>query len=91
MTITALAQAGSNIVVASQVSDATEHQLRYRLQPLGITAKFVESGDIQNVKGAVDENTKGVFVESISSRDLVVSDIESLAGVAHECGVPLIV
>jgi O-acetylhomoserine/O-acetylserine sulfhydrylase len=86
-----LAQAGSNIVVASNVSDSSAHQFRYRLPPLDITAQFVESGEIGQLKQAIDENTKGVFVESISNSDLLVSDIEALASLAHEAGVPLIV
>lgn len=40
---------------------------------------------------AIDENTKAVFVESISSTDLRVSDIKALATVAHKAGVPLVV
>ena len=91
MTITALAQAGSNIVVASHVSDASAQLFRYRLPPLGITTRFVEIKDINLVRQAIDESTKGVFVESISSTNLLVSDIAALAAVAHEVGVPLIV
>jgi O-acetylhomoserine/O-acetylserine sulfhydrylase len=91
MTITALAQAGSNIVVASHVSNASVQLFKYRLPPLGITMRFVESGDVELVKQAIDENTKGVFVESISSAELLVSGIEAFAAVAHEAGVPLIV
>jgi O-acetylhomoserine/O-acetylserine sulfhydrylase-like pyridoxal-dependent enzyme len=91
MAVTALAQAGSNIVVASNVSDSTVHQFRHRLPPLGITARFVESGEIGQVERAIDEHTKGVFVDCVSITDLLVSDIETLAAVAHHAGVPLIV
>lgn len=89
-TITALAQAGSNIVVASNVSESSVRQFRYRLPPLGITARFV-NGDVGHVEQAVDDQTKAVFVESISSSDLVVSDLKVLAAVAHKAGVPLVV
>jgi O-acetylhomoserine/O-acetylserine sulfhydrylase len=91
MTITALAQAGSNIVVASNLSDSIRDQFRYRLPPLGITARFVETSEIGQVERAIDEHTKGIFVESLSISDLLVSDIEALATVAHDAGVPLIV
>ena len=91
MTITALAQAGSNIIVASQVTDASAQLFRYRLPAMGITIRFVESGDMELVKQAIDENTKGVFVESIPSTELLVSDLETIAAVAHEAGVPLVV
>ncbi|TVY39191.1 Homocysteine synthase, partial [Lachnellula occidentalis] len=91
MTITALAQAGDNIVIASQVCDVSKNIFRYRLPPLGITARFAESGDGELIRKAINEHTKGVLVESISSTDLLVSDIATLAVVAHGAGVPLIV
>jgi len=90
MTITALASKGSNIIAASKISESSEQQFKYRLSALGIETRFVESGDVELIRKAVDQNTKGVFVESISS-DLVVSDIQVLATVAHDAGVPLIV
>jgi cystathionine beta-lyase/cystathionine gamma-synthase len=88
LAITALAQAGSNIVVVTPVSESSAHQFRYRLPALGISARFVQSGQVVQ---AIDEHTKGVFVESISCTDLLVADIKSLAGAAHEAGVPLVV
>jgi O-acetylhomoserine/O-acetylserine sulfhydrylase-like pyridoxal-dependent enzyme len=90
MTITALASAGNNIIVASQITESSSQQFKYRLPALGIKTRFIESGDVELIRQAVDENTKGVFIESISG-DLVVSDIEALAAIAHEAGVPLIV
>ncbi|PMD56540.1 homocysteine synthase CysD [Hyaloscypha bicolor E] len=91
MTTTALAQAGSNIVVASSLSESSANQFRHRLPPLGITARFIENGQINHVEKAIDEHTKAVFVESISSTDLLMSDIKALAAVAHNLGVPLVV
>jgi O-acetylhomoserine/O-acetylserine sulfhydrylase-like pyridoxal-dependent enzyme len=90
ITITALASTGDNIIVASQISESSSQQFKYRLSTLGIETRFIESGDVDLIRQAIDENTKGVFVESISS-DLIVSDIKALATVAHEAGVPLIV
>ena len=91
MTVTTLAQHGSNIVVASSVSESSAYQLKYRLPPLGITVRFVEDGGLERVRSAIDQNTQAVFIESLSIDGLVVADIESLALIAHENGVPLIV
>jgi len=91
MTITALAQAGDNIVIASPACDLSRTIFKNRLPPFGITVRFVESGDVDYIRQAIDGNTKGVFVESISSTDLLVSDISTLAVVVHDAGVPLIV
>ncbi len=89
--ITALAKSGNNIVVASSVSKTSEHAFKYRLPPLGITAKFVSPHSIDQAQGAINESTQAIFVESISSVDLLVADIEALAEVAHAAGIPLVV
>jgi O-acetylhomoserine/O-acetylserine sulfhydrylase len=67
MTTTALAQSGSNIVVASNVSESSANYLRYRLPPLGITIHFIESGQPDRVEEALNEHTKAIFIESIAS------------------------
>jgi O-acetylhomoserine/O-acetylserine sulfhydrylase len=90
VTITALAQTGSNVVVASTVSESSARQFRYRLPPLGITARFVSS-EAGHVEQAIDDHTKAVFVESVSTPDLLVTDLKTLAAVAHKAGVPFVV
>jgi O-acetylhomoserine/O-acetylserine sulfhydrylase-like pyridoxal-dependent enzyme len=74
-----LAQYGSNIVVASNLSEISAHQFKHRLPPLGITARFVESGNVNEVRKSIDHNTKALFVESISTKDLLIADIEAMA------------
>jgi len=91
VTITALAQYGSNIVVASNTSEVSAHQFKYRFPPLGIATRFVGDGGLESVRSAIDQNTKAIFVECLSIDGLVVANIESLASIAHENGVPLIV
>ena len=78
-------------MIASNVSESTRQQFTFRLPPLGITARFITSGEIDNVRGAFDNNTKGVFVEGIPTSDLVISDIAAIASAAYEAGVPLVV
>ncbi len=89
--ITALARSGDNIVVASSVSNTSEHVFKYRLPPLGITAEFVSPYSIDQIREAINESTQAIFVESISSVDLHVADIEALAEAAHAVGIPLVV
>lgn len=91
MTVTALAATGSNIVVASDISDASSLQFKFRLPSMGIQTKFVTSRHIDDVRHAIDENTKAVFVESISSQSLLISDIAAIATACHDIGVPLVV
>jgi O-acetylhomoserine/O-acetylserine sulfhydrylase-like pyridoxal-dependent enzyme len=77
--------------VASHVSQTTAHQLKHRFPPLGVDARFIDDGEVAKVRSAIDEDTKAVFVESLSTERLVVANITALAAVAHENGIPLIV
>jgi O-acetylhomoserine (thiol)-lyase len=88
--ITALAQSGNNIVVASRVSESSRLIFTQRLAPFGIATRFVESGDVGEVRKAIDDNTNAVFAESIAGEGLLITDIEEIAEVAHDLGVPLI-
>jgi len=54
-------------------------------------ARFVDGGNTNHVLQAIDEHTKAVFIESVSSTELLVSDTNALADVAHQAGVPLVV
>src|SRR3546814_11835813 len=54
-------------------------------------ADFVDVDDIDAVRRAMTSRTKAIFVESLANPGGVVSDIEALAGVAHDAGIPLIV
>ncbi|PBP23459.1 hypothetical protein BUE80_DR005580 [Diplocarpon rosae] len=90
-TITALAQRGSNIVVASQISVSTSRLFQHRLKNLGISARIVVDGHAEHVSQAIDDETKFVFAESVPIDDLLATDIEALAVLAHSKGLPLVV
>jgi O-acetylhomoserine/O-acetylserine sulfhydrylase-like pyridoxal-dependent enzyme len=58
---------------------------------LGIKVKFTESDEPEAFAKLIDDNTKAVFIESISNPKYIVADIRGIANAAHEKGVPLIV
>lgn len=91
MAIAALAMAGENIVAAATVSEETYTLFKYRLPTQGITVKFVDINDTHSVRDAIDEKTRAVYIESISSIGLEIADISVVASIAHEAGVPLVV
>ncbi|KAL3417836.1 O-acetylhomoserine aminocarboxypropyltransferase/cysteine synthase [Phlyctema vagabunda] len=91
ITIMSLANAGSNIIVASSISDSSALQFKARLPNMNITARHVEDGDLSRIQELIDENTKAVYIESVSTQDLRVSDIAAIAAVAHQAGIPLVV
>ena len=86
-----LAQAGDNIVSARNLYGGTYTQFNDLLPALGITVKFVDSTDPENFRAAIDDKTRAVFCESVSNPALEIADLEGIAKVAHEYGVPLIV
>ncbi len=86
-----VAQAGDNIVSARNLYGGTYTQFNDILPALGITVKFVDSQDPNAFAEAIDENTRALFCESVSNPALEVTDIEAVANVAHENGLPLIV
>ncbi|MDQ8187830.1 O-acetylhomoserine aminocarboxypropyltransferase/cysteine synthase [Pelagicoccus sp. SDUM812002] len=90
-TVINIAKAGDNIVSANNLYGGTYTQFASILPDLGITVKFVDANDPQNVADAIDENTRGVFCESVGNPGLDVTDIAALADVAHAKDLPLIV
>ncbi|HMP76927.1 MAG TPA: aminotransferase class I/II-fold pyridoxal phosphate-dependent enzyme [Kiritimatiellia bacterium] len=86
-----LAQAGDNIVSARNLYGGTYTQFNDILPALGITVKFVDTQDPENVAKAIDAKTRAVFAESVSNPASEVTDIEALAKVAHAAGLPLII
>jgi O-acetylhomoserine (thiol)-lyase len=86
-----LASAGDNIVSARNLYGGTYTQFNDILPALGIKVKFVDSNDPQNFANAIDDKTRALFVETVSNPALEVVDLEKVAKVAHDHGIPLIV
>lgn len=91
MALTALAHAGDNIVSTSNLYGGTYNQLKVFLPRLGIHTKFVNGDKAEDIAAAIDDKTKAVYLESIGNPRYNVPDLEAIAKVAHEKGVPLIV
>jgi O-acetylhomoserine (thiol)-lyase len=87
-----LAEAGSHIVASPSLYGGTYNLLHYTFPKLGIEVSFVEDpDDLQSWRSAVRDNTKAFFAETISNPKQDLLDIEAVAGLAHEIGVPLVV
>ncbi len=86
-----LAKAGDNIVSAQYLYGGTYNMFNYTLKRMGITVKFVDSSNPENVAQAIDENTKAVFSETIGNPKNNVDDFEEIARIAHDNGLPFIV
>ncbi|MDD7908414.1 O-acetylhomoserine aminocarboxypropyltransferase [Pseudovibrio exalbescens] len=82
---------GCNIVAAKRLYGGSINQLTHSFKNFGWGVKWAENLDAASFKAAIDENTRAIFIESLANPGGVVMDIESIAAVAHEAGVPLIV
>ncbi len=87
-----IAGAGDHIVSSSSIYGGTYNLFKYTLAKLGIDVTFVENqDDAEEWRRAVQPNTKLFFAETIGNPKINVLDIRTVADVAHEAGVPLIV
>jgi O-acetylhomoserine (thiol)-lyase len=87
-----LAEVGDHIVSSPSLYGGTYNLFHYTLPKLGIEVSFVANpDDPQSWRDAVRPNTKAFFGESIANPKSDILDIEAVAAVAHEVGVPLIV
>jgi O-acetylhomoserine (thiol)-lyase len=89
--IITLAEAGDNIVSASNLYGGTYTQFDAILPKLGITTKFVDAKEPKNFEKAITSKTRAVFVEAIGNPVLDYTDIKAVADIAHRHGIPLIV
>ncbi len=86
-----IAEAGDNIVAASQLYGGTYNLLAHTLPQQGIETRFFSLDEPQAIGRLCDAKTKAVFVESIGNPSGRIADIGRLAAAAHAAGVPLIV
>lgn len=86
-----LAEAGRNLVSVPQLYGTTHSMFAHFLPKLGISVRFAESDDPADVQKLIDDNTCGVYCESVGNPAGNITDIGGLADVAHKHGVPLVV
>ena len=91
ITFAALTQSGDHIVAASQLYGGTVTQLDVTLRRFGVDTTFVPGTDPADYAAAVRENTKAIFVEVVANPSSEVQDLEGLAKIAHDAGIPLVV
>ena len=91
LAITSLLGPGDELVAASTLYGGTYTQFEVSFRRLGIDVKFVEPDDPENFRRAITSKTRAVYGETIANPRMNVLDIEAVAGIAHEAGVPLVI
>jgi O-acetylhomoserine (thiol)-lyase len=91
LALTSLAGQGDEIVSSSTLYGGTVTQFDVSFRRFGIDVKFVEPDDPENFRKAITPKTRAVYGETIANPRMNVIDIEKVAAIAHEAGVPLVI
>ncbi|WP_417592642.1 O-acetylhomoserine aminocarboxypropyltransferase [Parasphingorhabdus sp.] len=82
---------GAHIVAAKKLYGGSLNQLAHSVKKFGWNVTFVDADNMDEVKGAITDDTRCVFIESLANPGGVVQDIAAIADIAHEAGIPLVV
>lgn len=89
--IQALAQNGDHIVAQKTIYGGSYNLLAHTLPQYGITTTFVDAHNLEELEGAIRENTKAVYIETIGNPNADIPDIEAIADIAHKHKIPLVI
>ena len=90
-TIINICSQGDEIVSANNLYGGTFVQFKSILPQFGITTRLVDATDAENVKAAINEKTRALYCETLGNPSLNMTDLDSLAEIAKEHNLPLIV
>ena len=90
-TIQALAQAGDHIVAQKTIYGGTYNLLNHTLKQFGVKTSFVNVHNLDEVEGAIKENTKAIYIETLGNPNSDIPDIDAISEIAHKHGLPVVV
>src|SRR5580704_785379 len=91
LAILTIANAGDEIVSTTSLYGGTYNLFHYTLPKLGITVRFADADDFDGLRAAINSKTRALYTETLGNPKLDIADIEKLAAIAHEHGLPLII
>ena len=89
--IQALAANGGHIVAQKTIYGGTYNLLAHTLPQYGITTTFVDSHNFEEIQGAITDNTRAIFLETLGNPNSDIADIDAIAEIAHKNGLPLVI
>ena len=89
--IQALAQKGDHIVAQKTIYGGSYNLLAHTLPQYGVSTTFVDAHDLSAVEGAIRDNTKAVYLETLGNPNSDIPDIDAIAAIAHKHGLPLVI
>ena len=90
-TIQALATQGEHIVAQKTIYGGSANLLAHTLPLFGIDTTFVDIHNLDEVKAAIQPNTKAIYIETLGNPNSDIPDIDTLAEIAHAHGLPLVI
>lgn len=90
-TIQALAANGGHIVAQKTIYGGTYNLLAHTLPEFGVEATFVDAHNLAEVEGAIKENTRAIYLETLGNPNSDIPDIDAIAEIAHKHGLPLVI
>ena len=89
--IEALAANGGHIVSQKTIYGGTYNLLSHTLPQYGIETTFVDAHNLSEVEGAIRENTRAIYLETLGNPNSDIPDIDAVAEIAHKHGLPLVI
>jgi O-acetylhomoserine (thiol)-lyase len=90
-TIQALAANGGHIVAQKTIYGGSYNLLSNTLPQYGIETTFVDAHNLAEVEGAIKENTRAIYLETLGNPNSDIPDIDAISAIAHKHGLPVVV
>ena len=90
-TIEALAADGGHIVAQKTIYGGSYNLLEQTLSHFGVSTTFVDAHNLEAVEGAIQENTRAIYLETLGNPNSDIPDIDAIAEIAHKHGLPLVI
>ncbi|WP_027869611.1 O-acetylhomoserine aminocarboxypropyltransferase/cysteine synthase family protein [Eubacterium sp. AB3007] len=90
-TIQALAAGGGHIVAQKTIYGGSYNLLAHTLPQYGIETTFVDVHDLAELEGAIRDNTRAIYIETLGNPNSDIPDLDQIAAIAHRHGLPLVV
>ena len=90
-TIQALAANGGHVVAQKTIYGGSFNLLSHTLPQFGVTTTFVDAHNLEEVEGAIQDNTRAIYLETLGNPNSDIPDIDAIAEIAHRYGLPLVI
>lgn len=90
-TIEALAANGGHIVAQKTIYGGSYNLLAHTLPQYGISTSFIDAHNHAEIEGAIKENTRAIYLETLGNPNSDIPDLDAIAAIAHKHGLPVVV